>query len=92
MKLENLQRLATHGVAFDTETHLIQPGILAPPLVCASVCASEIEGRILDPAGALEWFLFIIRNRLLIGANIAFDLLVKKSACMTFSSLNSCTR
>jgi hypothetical protein len=36
VKLDTLESMPSKCVAFDVETHLIRPGLLAPPLVCAS--------------------------------------------------------
>ncbi len=67
-------------VSFDTETHKVQPGLLAPPLVCASVAVrvdDEVVGQILDQAQALSVFQATIESdRIIVGANIAFDMLV----------------
>lgn len=112
MRLERLQAIADDGVALDTETHQIQNGLLAPPIVCGSVAlinldvfeahelAShlEAEGRsveahnvrvgtegregiesdILTKDAVLELFLQLLRDptKIIVGANIAFDLLV----------------
>jgi len=47
VKLERLLKFLTHAVAFDVETHRIQPGLLAPPMVCASVAWWDAEqGRV----------------------------------------------
>lgn len=75
MKTENLQRLLTHGVALDTETHLMQPGIKAPPLVCAGV-AKGSTGELLTPERTLEVMIEILTHGIYINANTAFDLLV----------------
>lgn len=62
---------------FDTETHLSQPGLAAPPMVCASI-AGELVVSLLSKREALAWF----RVRLLesgahlVGTNIAYDLAV----------------
>jgi hypothetical protein len=67
-------------VAFDTETHLIQPGLAAPPLVCGSVAAisdGKIQGTILNRDATLELFKAILASEsILVGANISYDLLV----------------
>lgn len=67
-------------VAFDCETHLIQPGLLAPPLVCGSVAAIEagvVQGALLDKVQSLDVFRGLIESdRIIVGANIPFDLLV----------------
>lgn len=81
MKAERLALLAADGISFDLETHLIQPGLLAPPLVCGSVAAADgnkIEGALLDRDSVWHAFLTLVENKAttLIGANIAFDLLV----------------
>jgi len=61
-------------VSFDTETHLILPGLLTPPLVCASLASDK--GTILDSVRES-----ILRNareiltseNTIVGANIAYD-------------------
>jgi hypothetical protein len=67
-------------VAFDTETHLIQPGLAAPPLVCGSVAAfsdGKINGECLDKERTLSMFQGLIESdAILTGANISYDLLV----------------
>jgi hypothetical protein len=77
MNIHRIQNLAASGVAFDCETHLVQPGLLAPPLVCGSV-ANQKDRGLLDKNGALEVFLRILKapNATIIGANIAYDMLV----------------
>lgn len=60
-------------VGYDTETHLIQPGLLAPPLVCASVMVSE-QTSILDAAQAREMLPGLCLSDLVItGANLPYD-------------------
>lgn len=82
MRADRLARLHLDGVAFDTETHLVQPGLLAPPLVCGSVAAigdhELIAGHLLDADQTLEAFLKLIGapHVTLIGANLAYDCLV----------------
>lgn len=72
-------------VSFDTETHLIQPGLLAPPLVCGSsaflasntVERYDIEAKILDAEATLHEYLKIAKSQFtMCGANIAYDVLV----------------
>ncbi|TQF12495.1 DNA polymerase I [Myxococcus llanfairpwllgwyngyllgogerychwyrndrobwllllantysiliogogogochensis] len=63
--------------SFDTETWLIQPGLLAPPLVCASIAMREPGSEcLLDKAQAREFFRAAIaeRDTHLVGANLAYDL------------------
>lgn len=62
-------------VAFDTETGLIAPGRLAPPLVCMSA----FDGRkthLLDPQGAVIQFEGYLDNPeiRLVGQNVSYDL------------------
>ena len=90
MKKIDLARLFLDGVAFDTETHLTQAGLAAPPLVCASIAAlyenvqaipgqahPGIRGELLDKEGACEAFLSILEsNKIIIGAHLAYDMLV----------------
>ena len=60
-------------VAFDTETALIQPGLLAPPIVCMSV-AHEDGADLVHHTEAREWIEALLESdRLLVGANVAFD-------------------
>lgn len=74
--------LAT-AIGFDTETHMIQPGLLAPPLVCASIAewdprVSRPVGALLDKQRAREAFenLLAAPEYTIVGANIAYDMLV----------------
>lgn len=80
MKSERLDNLWRDGVAFDLETHLIQPGLVAPPVVCGSLALMTnegIKGEILDRVEARGAFAGILRDprRTLIGAHIAFDVI-----------------
>ncbi len=63
-------------VAFDTETHLFQPGLMSPPMVCASV-ASETPGdeRLLSKAEGLAKFRELVSNAevTLGGATLDYD-------------------
>ncbi|WP_338865155.1 DNA polymerase [Myxococcus stipitatus] len=63
--------------SFDTETYPIQPGLLAPPLVCASI-AQESPGseRLLSAGQARTWFREALRSPdvHVTGANLAYDL------------------
>jgi DNA polymerase-1 len=68
-------------VAFDCETHLIQPGLLAPPLVCASVAeqipTGAIHGHLMDRDTARDVFRELLKSsKAIVGANIAYDMLV----------------
>lgn len=67
-------------VAFDVETHLIQDGLLAPPLVCGSVSSAIYpRGRIGCASEARTWFWQILNEepgQTIVGANIAYDMLV----------------
>lgn len=63
--------------SFDTETWAIQPGLLAPPLVCGSIAAAAPGSeRLLDKAQARAFFREAITSpdTALVGANLAYDL------------------
>ena len=65
--------------SFDTETWLIEPGLLAPPLVCASWASKGGEGIFTRSCPNIrhavhDWL--TNDNLLLIGANIPFDMAV----------------
>jgi DNA polymerase-1 len=60
-------------VAFDTETFLIEPGRLAPRLVCVTVY-DGIESRLLTPKDGLDWFELMLKSdRLVVAHSAAFD-------------------
>jgi hypothetical protein len=64
-------------VAYDTETHLIQPGLLAPPLVIGSVATAEPGSeRVLSKDEARQTFRSILENPKAVigGANLPYDL------------------
>lgn len=63
-------------VAYDTETHLIQPGLLAPNLVCGSVATEEPNSeRALSKDDARRVFRSILEdtNAVIGGANLSYD-------------------
>lgn len=63
-------------VAFDTETHLIQPGLLAPPMVCGSV-ADQHGAQLLDKDSCrLRFAGMLVEGVVIVGANIPYDFLV----------------
>lgn len=60
--------------AFDLETHLIQPGLLWPPIVCGSVSEDEPGTEKLIPRSALrERFARLVREQIC-GVNLPYDL------------------
>lgn len=74
-------------IAFDTETHLIEPGLLAPPMVC--VTWQEASGprgtyrlgdaqiaHANDPATYPMFKSWLLGDALLVGHNVAYDLAV----------------
>jgi len=69
-------------VAFDTETHKIQDGLAAPPLVVGSTAwfnpGWQAEGRLLHPAtSAYDYAKRLLNSdRIIVGANIAYDMVV----------------
>ncbi len=81
MRRAVLDALAQYAVAFDVETHLIRPGLLAPPLVCGSIAVldTEVTGELLAKPDALLAFERLVDpacDAVIAGANIAYDLLV----------------
>lgn len=68
-------------LAFDTETHLITPGNLAPRLVCMSTYDGE-EGDLFTRDEAIERFAEMITDDslTLIGHNVAYDMAVMAAA------------
>lgn len=63
----------TEPIAFDTETALLAPGLLAPPLVCVSI-AHEDGTELVHQADALDWIVALLESdRVLVGHNVAFD-------------------
>lgn len=86
------EEFRVRAAAFDTETHKLQLGLLVPPLVCASYAwwnfeTQRMEGRLLagrarfaDPErnrpDALEVFRSLLADRIVVGANIAYDMAV----------------
>ncbi len=76
-------------VAFDCETHLIAPGMLAPPLVCVTFApfvgfpAERLTGRILhrsEREKVIETLVATFATPAVVGANTPFDACV----CMQF--------
>lgn len=60
-------------VGYDTETHLIQPGLLAPPLVCASVMVQD-SPELLSAAQARQMLPGLcLSDLVLTGANLPYD-------------------
>jgi len=63
--------------AYDCETWAITPGVVAPPLVVASVCGPENIAALLEKPAALEWLhKLLAADRWIVGQNIVFDLAV----------------
>ncbi len=62
-------------VAFDCETHLIRPGLLAPPLVCVSFSDGANYAWLRDKEdGADEFETCLDAGDTLVGHNVAYDL------------------
>lgn len=63
-------------IAIDTETFLIQPGRVAPPLVCVTTCEAGGIPKIYDRVEGLEVFRALVydKTKLLVLHNAAFDL------------------
>ncbi len=64
-------------IAFDTETHLIKPGCLAPRLVCLSTYDGDTEDLMLRE-DAVEWARHALADSgiTLVGHNVSYDLAV----------------
>lgn len=73
---------ARRAVAFDVETHLIQQGILAPPLVCGAFATlnwstGEVGGILFGKGEALGGFVELLESdNIIVTAHGVFDLLV----------------
>lgn len=77
MSNDSSDEFRRRAVAFDTETHLIQPGLLAPPLVCGSWASIKLGGELTDKSPTVDNFVLALRSdTILVGANIAFDMAV----------------
>lgn len=81
MQRARLDGLLEKLVSLDTETHKVQPGLLAPPLVLGSVAqyvqGQGIRGKLLDKPTLREFFpKLLASDRVIGGANIAYDMLV----------------
>lgn len=64
-------------LAFDTETHIIQPGLLAPPIVCgSSATLTEGDERLLTKEESLALFRQAMTDPDTVtgGANFVYDL------------------
>ena len=80
------------AVGFDTETHLIEPGLLAPPIVCASSATADGADRLfhahrdkmphgcigapIEHTSAREHFEWLLYQDPIFGSNIAYDIAV----------------
>ena len=62
--------------AFDTETHLVRPGQIAPKLVCVSIAHATEPVRLLDAKDGLAWFRAAIQDPeiTLVGHHAPYDL------------------
>lgn len=62
-------------IAFDVETHLIQPGMIFPKLVCVSISDGQTHDLFLAGLGLREMLRHLQdRNTQIIGHNVSFDL------------------
>lgn len=60
-------------VGFDTETHLIQPGLLAPPIVCGSFANDRTSWLLTPEVTATHLRRKLTDGYTIAGANIAYD-------------------
>ncbi len=68
----------TKLLAYDLETHLIQPGLLSPPIVCGSIAYRNrddlISGQLLTKEMALaDANIWLNSDKVICGMNIAYD-------------------
>lgn len=63
-------------VAFDTETHLIQDGLAAPPGVCGSWSDAEGDHVAEFPVALSQFERMLLSNCIIAGAHLAYDLAV----------------
>lgn len=68
-------------IGFDTETVLIGPGRLAPPLVCVSTFDGDGNRQLLNASDGVEWFRSAIETETLVAHNASFDCGVMVQAC-----------
>lgn len=63
-------------IAYDCETHLIRPGLAAPPMVCMSFSDGEAHGleHAMDLTEEAVRFYLFEHGGLIVGANLAFDM------------------
>ena len=59
--------------SFDTETELIDAGLLAPPLVCLSTCDKQLKPELFHWADALPVFRELLKGNC-VGQNVSYDL------------------
>lgn len=60
-------------VSFDCETHRIQQGLLAPPLVCGAFATVD-HAELMDPRDTVATFWeFVKSDHVFVGVNIAYD-------------------
>ena len=64
-------------VAFDTETHKVQPGLKAPPIVCSSSARYGRTGELRREEESLDFFDELMKSdATIVLANAPFDFLV----------------
>jgi len=62
--------------AFDTETALIRPGVLAPSLCCVSFCDESLEPELYHVRDVYARLESMLVNDNIVGHNVAFDMAV----------------
>jgi hypothetical protein len=77
-----VDKFKTRAIAFDCETHLVQPGLLVPPMVCGSFAWMMTDGTIDSvlrlPSDVVDVFRGFAdrKDDIFVGANIAYDMAV----------------
>lgn len=80
MLLDRLRDMARNAIALDLETHKFQPGLKAPPIVCAAVARMGPDGNIyatlVNREQLLQGIVGILKDPTitLVNSNIAFDM------------------
>jgi hypothetical protein len=75
---------------WDTETALIAPGLLAPPLTCLTWCTKDMQrAALLNHTEAVRWLFDVLSepDSVLVGHNVAYDLGVLMAECPQLTPL-----
>lgn len=81
MNAARLAAMLNDAISIDVESHKFQPGLLAPPVVCASVARvvdGKIVGQLIDRQTAIDVLLSMLKDHrvTIINVNVAIDMLL----------------